>query len=150
MAHFNYDPAVIGRVFEDTEPVVVSAEQIREYCAALGEEDPLYLDEEAARRGPFGSLSAPPSYVLILRTGKDFLGHIPRLANNMMDAGRDLELLEPVRAGDQLRLVSQIKAIYEKTGRSGPMAFVIVRSTVLNQNQQVVAHIDHHFIQRNR
>jgi acyl dehydratase len=150
MAHFNYDPAVIGRVFEDTEPVVVETQQIRDYCAALGEDDPIYTDQEAARLGPFDTLTAPPSYVLILRTGKDFLGHIPRLANNMMDAGRDLDLLEPVRAGDRLRLVSQIKEIYEKTGRSGPMAFVIVRSTVLNQNQQVVAHIDHHFIQRNR
>lgn len=150
MAHFSYDPAVIGRVFEDTEPVAVSAQQIRDYCAALGEEDPIYTDAQAARQGPFGTLTAPPSYVLILRTGKDFLGRIPRLANNMMDAGRDLELFEPVRAGDQLRLVSQVKEIYEKTGRSGPMAFVIIRSTVLNQHQQVVAHIDHHFIQRNR
>jgi hypothetical protein len=41
-----------------------------------------------------------------------------------------------------------VKEIYEKTGRSGSMVFVVVRSTVQNQNGEVVAHIDHRFMNR--
>ena len=42
-----YDPALINKVFEVTEPVEVKAEKIARYCAALGETNPIYTDEEA-------------------------------------------------------------------------------------------------------
>ena len=41
----NYDPALINRVFEVTEPVEVKADKIQRYCAALGETNPIYTDE---------------------------------------------------------------------------------------------------------
>jgi acyl dehydratase len=150
MGQFNWDPAVIGKVIEDTEAVTVTAQQIKDYCAALGETDPLSTDEAAAKAGPYGRLIAPPTFVLILRTGRDFFDHIPRLGNMQMDAGRDLEFLAPVKEGDRLHMVSQVKEIYEKTGRSGAMAFVVIRSTIYNQHNQAVSHVDHHFMQRNR
>ncbi len=46
-----YDPALINKVFEVTEPVEVKAEKIARYCAALGETNPIYTDEEAAKKG---------------------------------------------------------------------------------------------------
>ena len=33
----NYDPALINKVFEVTEPVEVKADKIQRFCAALGE-----------------------------------------------------------------------------------------------------------------
>ncbi len=143
-----FDPALIGKVFEVTEPVAVTAESIRKFCAALGETNPLFTDEEAARKGPYGGLVAPPSYAVTFRNGRHFFTHVPRFGRMGLDAGKDLEFVAPIRPGDKITLDSHVKEIYEKTGRTGSMIFVIVRSTVKNQNGEVVAHIDHRFMNR--
>jgi acyl dehydratase len=143
-----FDPALIGKVFEVTEPVAVTAEAIRKFCAAVGETNPLFTDEEAARKGPYGGLVAPPSYAVTFRNGRHFFTHVPRFGRMGLDAGKDLEFVAPIRPGDKITLDSHVKDIYEKTGRTGSMIFVIVRSTVKNQNGEVVAHIDHRFMNR--
>jgi len=144
----DFDPAIIGKIFEETDPVAVSAQEIKDFCAAIGETNPWYTDEEAARQGPYGELVAPPMFVLTFRNGRHFFQNIPRFGKGGFDAGRDVEFVNPVRAGDQITLVSHVKEIYEKTGRSGAMYFVTIRSTVKNQNNEVVAHVDHRFMGR--
>lgn len=143
-----YDPALIGKVFEITEPVNVSAENIRNFCAAIGETNPLYTDEQAAKSGPWGGIVAPPSYAVTFRNGRHFFQHVPRFGRAGFDAGKDVEFLAPIRPGDKITLSSHVKEIYEKTGRSGSMVFVVVRSTVKNHNGEAVAHIDHRFMNR--
>jgi acyl dehydratase len=63
-------------------------------------------------------------------------------------AGIDVEFEVPIRPGDSIRVSSEVKEIYEKTGRSGPMSFVVVRSTLKNQNGQLVARVDHRMMKR--
>jgi len=42
-----------------------------------------------------------------------------------------------------------VKEIYDKTGaQAAPLVFVVVRSTLRNQKNEVVAHIDHSFMNR--
>jgi acyl dehydratase len=65
-----------------------------------------------------------------------------------LSAGKDVEFLAPIHPGDAITLSSHVKEIYEKTGRTGSMAFVIVRTTLKNQNGEEVAHIDHRFMNR--
>ena len=144
----DYDPALIGRVFEVTDPVSVSAEAIGKYCAAIGETNPLYTEEAAAKQGPYGAIVAPPSFAVTFRNGRHFFTHVPRFGSAGFDAGKDVEFVAPIRAGDQITLSSHVKEIYEKTGRSGSMVFVVVRSTVRKQTGEVVAHIDHRFMNR--
>ena len=43
---------------------------------------------------------------------------------------------------------SEVKDIYEKTGRSGTMVFAVVRSTLTNQKGQVVAYVQHRMMNR--
>ena len=73
---------------------------------------------------------------------------VPRFGAAGFDAGKDVEFVAPIRPGDKITLSSHVKEIYEKTGRSGSMVFVVVRSTVQNQKGEVVAHIDHRFMNR--
>jgi acyl dehydratase len=144
----DYDPALIGRVFEQTDPVPVSAEEIKEFCAALGESNPLFTDEAAAQKGPYGGLVAPPSFAVTFRNGRHFFTHVPRFGKGGFDAGKDVEFVNPIRPGDRITLSSHVKEIYEKTGRSGSMVFVVVRSTLSNQRDEIVAHVDHRFMHR--
>ena len=52
---------IIGRVLS-TGSTTVSAEHVAQFARALGDPSPLYTDPEAARRGPFGTIVAPPTY----------------------------------------------------------------------------------------
>ncbi len=144
----DFDPEIIGKIFEETDPVAVSAQEIKDFCAAVGETNPWYTDEEAARKGPYGEIVAPPLFALTFRNGRHFFQNIPRFGKGGFDAGRDVEFISPVHAGDQITLISHVKEVYEKTGRSGAMYFVTIRSTVKNQKSEVVAHIDHRFMGR--
>jgi acyl dehydratase len=134
----NYDPALIGKVFETTDPVEVKAERIKTFCETLGETNSMYADGKVA----------PPAYAVTFRNGRHFFQHVPRFGRAGFDAGKDVEFVRPIRAGDKITLSSHVKEIYEKTGRSGSMVFVVVRSTLTNQDGQEVAHIDHRFMNR--
>lgn len=144
----NYDPALIGRVFETTDPVPVSAEMIKKFTDAIGETNPLHTDAAAAAKGPYGGLTAPPSFAVTFRNGQHFFQHVPRFGKQGFDAGKDVEFVAPIRPGDSITLSSHVKEIYEKTGRTGSMVFVIVRTTLKNQKGEVVAHVDHRFMNR--
>lgn len=144
----DYDPTLIGRVFEVTDPVPVTAETVANFCAAIGETNPLHTDPEAAKKGPYSTLTAPPSFAVTFRNGRHFFEHIPRYGRQGFDAGKDVEFVAPIKPGDSITLSSSVKEIYEKTGRTGSMVFVIVRSTLKNQNGEVVAHVDHRFMNR--
>ncbi len=144
----DFDPAIINKTFETTEPVEVKADWIQHYCKVVGETNPLYVDEDAAKQGPFGGIIAPPSYAVTFRNGRHFFEHVPRFGRRGFDAGKDVEFVAPIRPGDKITLSSAVKEIYEKTGRSGSMVFVVIRSTLKNQKGEVVAHIDHRFMNR--
>src|SRR5215475_51132 len=42
----------VGRTYQGREPILVTAERIACFCAAVGETNRLYVDEAAAARGP--------------------------------------------------------------------------------------------------
>ena len=58
---------MIGRVLS-TGSATVGAEQVAEFARALGDPNPLYVDPDAARHGPFGTLVAPPTYPIAFMT----------------------------------------------------------------------------------
>ena len=144
----DYDPALINRTFETTDPVPVTREKIAKFCTSIGETNPLFTDDEAAKKGPYGGVIAPPSFATVFRNGRHFFQHVPRFGRAGFDAGKDVEFVAPIRPGDTISLSSAVKEIYDKTGRSGTMVFVVVRSTLRNQNNEIVAHIDHRFMNR--
>lgn len=56
-------------------------------------------------------------------------------------AGQYLEPETSVRAGDVLTCIARVKSVYKKTGRSGPMAFVVREHTFTNQRGETVARV---------
>jgi acyl dehydratase len=109
----NYDPAIIGRIFETTDPVPVDAEMIRKFTETIGDTNPFHVDPEAAKQGPNGGLVAPPSFAVTFRNGRHFFEHVPRFGKAGFDAGKDVEFVGPIRPGDAITLSSHVKEIYE-------------------------------------
>lgn len=146
---FPVDRSIVGREFDRTVFDPVRKEDILAYAAAYGDTNPSYTDEEAARRGPFGGLVAPPTFPVRLRGQRFIPAELPEgLLARSFDAGKDVELGEPVRPGDVLTASSAVHDVYEKTGRSGRMLFVVFRTKVTNQKDQKVAVIDHRMMFR--
>jgi acyl dehydratase len=140
-------PDTTRRTYE-TGPFLVTAERIASFCASVGEDNPLYVDEAAAKDGPFGGIIAPPGFVASFHYADDVFDQLPQTRRRGLMGGIDIELEEPVRADDLIRVSSAVKEIYEKTGRSGTMVFVVVRSTLTNQKGEVVARVDHRMMHR--
>lgn len=134
------DAALIGVEFDSSTSEPVTVEEIRGYAASLGETHPAYFAPEPI---------APPTFCVKFR-GKRFLHPaLPRHAFvRGLDAGKDIQFGEPIRAGDVIHTSNVLHEIYEKTGRSGSMVFVVSRQTMTNQRGERVAVIDSRFMLR--
>lgn len=125
------DRNIIGREFDRTTTPPVSAEEIRAYADACG---------ERIREGD--PLEASPTFTVSLRSRHFMPPELMHVGRAGFDAGKDLEFGVPVRVGDVLTSVSVVHDIYEKTGRSGTMNFIVLRTTVTNQRGEIVAVAD--------
>src|SRR5271170_2828160 len=130
------------RTFNAREPFLVTAERIADFCIAMGETNPLYVDPVLAAAGPHGGIVAPPAFVAAFRYADDVFDRLPAFAGGGLMAGIDIELGAPIR------VASELKETYEKTGRTGTMNFAVVRSTLTNQKGEVVAHVEHRMMRR--
>ncbi len=152
MSFLDIDRAELGREYERATLPPVSRQEIVDYARTLGVTDPQWLDETVAALGPHGRLVALPSFVVRLRGPMV----VPPLAAEDMrrsgylgfDAGKDIELGVPIEAGDVITLSSRITEVYEKTGRSGSMVFLVHRSELHNQRGERVAQIDSRLMQK--
>lgn len=128
--------AIVGQEFDRTTFPPVTAERIVAYATACGETNPRWTQ-------PGPALEAPPTFALSLR-GKHFMPkHLPtNLGRHAFDAGKDIDIGAPVVPGDVLTATSTVHDVYEKTGRTGTMTFVVFRTTVVNQRQETVAVVD--------
>lgn len=149
MAFEDIDRGVIGQVYDRYTYHEIEKDELVRYARTLGVDDPIYLDEEAAKAGPYGELVAFPTYVVKLRGGQWMPPEVTRhMTREGFDAGKDIELGVPIRLGDRLTATSTITEIYEKTGRSGSMWFVVFRQEIRNQNDDLVANVDSRLMQR--
>ena len=130
-----FDRAIIGSEFDRTVMDPVTAEEIHDYAAACGEPSPSVPDGS-------GDLIASPTFVVRLRGRRFMPASLAQFGRAGLDAGKDIEFGAPIRAGDVLTAVSTVHDIYEKTGRSGTMSFIVLRTVITSQRDEQVAVID--------
>jgi hypothetical protein len=140
----DFDRSLIGRVFETTASIKITADMIASFCKIMGENS----CERPERSDNNRNLAiAPPAFVATFRALEDIFEYLPRHVPRLA-AGMDIEFGEEIKAGDAISISSQLAETYTKTGRSGKMTFFLIRSTLRNQHGRVVARIDHRFTYR--
>ena len=120
---------------------------IRRYADALGNENPLYYEEEYAKKSRYGCIIAPPGFFgwssAAVPTSEGIIGLMTALINSgyyrILDGGMSYEFFLPVRAGDTLIASPKVKDISAKEGKSGVMMICEFETTYLNQNGDLVA-----------
>ena len=136
-------PGPNGRVDElvgiESEPVVKKIEKrsIELFADAIGDPNPLFTNEILARKGPYGGLVAPPTFLrsiipnqLPIRIGYPYTAKL--------DGASEWEYFEPVRLGDLITHFEKIVEVYKRDGRLGNMLFVIREGCYINQFETLV------------
>ena len=112
----------------------VDAARIKQYASAVGEQNPIYHDPEAAKAAGFRGQVAPPMFCVVYSApalGPAIMD--PDVGINlpaMVHGGQEFEWGEPVCAGDRITTVATCKEIYEKDGRG----FYVFESVSTNQD----------------
>ena len=91
-----------------------------------------------------------PTFCLRYKGGRFYPENLPKTINlrSGFDAGKDIAFGVPVRPGDTIDIRSTLHEVYEKTGRTGSMYFVVIRFTMTNQRAETVAVVDNRFMHR--
>jgi acyl dehydratase len=117
----------------------VGREKIKEYARALGIDNPVHFDVEAARAAGFRDVVAPPMFAVVY-SGPAMAPAIfdPEVGINlatMVHGGQLFEWDEPACSGDEITTTPKCTEIYEKDGKG----FYVFESVSVNQDgDQVV------------
>jgi acyl dehydratase len=110
---------------------------IRRFAEAIGDPNPLFNDERAARKTRFGGMIAPPTFCRLLGSP------IPNVslggAARGLDGGSDWEYFQPIRPGDRITVQSRLADLREAEGRLGPMVFIVIETSYTNQFGELCA-----------
>lgn len=141
-----------------SEPVIHHVERgaISRYCDAIGDSNPLYINDEYARQAKYGSVISPPCFFglpAIAGWGlPKFVFEVPEAFReaglpNGLDGGIDYDFFFPVRAGDILVAWSRVADISLRESKEGAKRiFIVVETTYTNQNGACVAKSRHTLI----
>ena len=137
------DPTILGKEFDHAEYGPITAEELIAFATALGETHPEYTQ-------PGPALIGHPTFCLRHKGNQFYPENIPKTINlrTGFDAGKDIVFGEALRPGDTLVVRSTLHEVYEKTGRTGSMYFVVIRFTMTNQRGEMVAVVDNRFMHR--
>jgi acyl dehydratase len=143
------------------EPVELS--EIRRFAQAIMDDDPIFWNEAYAKNTRYGGIVAPPLFPLFAHrrapgspdplapaaTDPDFDGfvgllatglppvplpHLPRLLNG----GSDVEFYQLPRVGDRITARAKYLDMYEKSGRSGTMVFIVIETRYVTQHDELL------------
>ena len=163
MAETYLTPAVKALIGMEGEPQTcvepVERSEVRRFAQAIMDDDPIFWSDAHAKHTRYGAVVAPPLFPLFAHrrtpgtsdpladaaTDPDFDGfaglmttglpelHLPQLPR-LLNGGNEVELYQLPTLGDRLTARSKYADIYEKTGRSGTMVFIVIETRYTNQD----------------
>ena len=138
-----------GVIGKESPPFVVTGERgkIKEFARAIGDTNPLYLDDRVGQASEYGDIIAPPTFMTTFREAggdnADFLRELGTDISRLLHGEQEFELHRPLRPGDTLLCRSRILDMYEKTGRSGPMGMVVRETVATDKTGEIVGSMRH-------
>jgi len=127
----------VGKTYPATN-YAVGREKVREFAAAVGEENPLHHDVDAAREAGYADVVAPPMFAVVFggramapalfdpEVGIDF--------SRMVHGGQEFVWGPPVVAGDEIATEVEVKDVSERGG----LQFFVFESRSTNQDGETV------------
>jgi acyl dehydratase len=141
--------AMIGQALPAHEASVERG-RLRAFAKAIGETDPLYLDETAAQAAGHPSLPVPPTFLFCLEMEKpDPFGWFSKVGLELariLHGEQVFTYHAMAYAGDTLRFEPKVTDIYDKKG--GALEFLVTDTRVSNQQGRHIADLHGVIVQR--
>ncbi|WP_181347061.1 MaoC family dehydratase N-terminal domain-containing protein [Thalassobacillus sp. CUG 92003] len=98
---------------------------VKKFAEAIGDDHPIFTDEETGRESRFGVNIAPPTFPRVF----DY-GTIPDLnlpEKGLIHGEQIYHYERPLRVGEDVYCHAEVKNYYERDGQSGRMAFLQIK-----------------------
>ena len=125
-----------AEVLRTSQKVEIGA--INKFLDAIGNADPQHSTDQPNEHKSEKHIVAPPTFLRTLNAEHPTqLNEFPY--DRIFDGGSEWEYLNPVCSDDIISAVTSITRIYERTGRSGQLLFIVTETTYTNQHNRIVA-----------
>ena len=140
----------IGRVSKPNT-VEVAKGRLKFFAKSIGENNPIYSDEESAMAAGYRSIPAPPTFLFSLDFEQEnpfaVLEALGVQLGKVLHAKQSFTYFEQICAGDTITLQSKVADIYDK--KDGALEFVVQEFTATNQDNTLVAKMQRTIVVRN-
>jgi len=145
------DQSAVGREFT---PVTARVEpgRLRFFLDTLGEDNPVYRDENAARAAGYSARPVPPTYLFCLEMMDatvpfEFLSALNIDLARVLHGEQRFGYFSPVVIRDVLTFRPRVTSVTDKKG--GAMTLIVVDTSVTNQDGVHVADVSRTVVVRN-
>jgi acyl dehydratase len=118
------DQSVVG-LTSAPQDFEVEKGAIRRFAEAIGDSNPLYLDEVHARACGYASVIAPPTFPTTFRVPLP----VEIELSHVLHGEQEYAYTRPIVAGETIRCATKIVKVYEREGSLGKMTFVFAETT---------------------
>ena len=122
---------------------VVERVKIREFVEAIGDDNPIFLDREAAISAGHEDTPCPPTF--ITSAFQEFTGAYFKVfeelgvkLGSVLHGEEEYEYLAEIYPGDKLTCRMRVESITEKETRSGQMDLIALRTRFTNEKGEEV------------
>ena len=127
-----------ARIGVDGPPVTapVEAGHLKRFADAIGDDNPRWQKE------------VPPTFLVALAPVSLHLEEAEEYGKGWLNGGNRFEYFEPVEVGDQITATGRVADVYEKSGSTGNLLFIIFETNYVNQGGKLVARLEGTMIRR--
>lgn len=128
----------------DTKDFELDASKLHAVATHTGESLPEFTDIKHPE------FQATPAYIASLAAGRHLPLDFPRLGGIPMDGGKAVEVHAPVKPNTPLTGRTHLHDIYDKSGRSGRMVFIVSRMEIYDNEGTHLATNDSRMVIREK
>ena len=133
---------VLGKEFP---PYAVTVERgkVKEFARAIGDLNAFYLDDRVGAASEWGHVIAPPTFATTFRDESAdtnaLLRELGTDISRVLHGEQEFEIHRQLQPGQTYLCRAKVVDIYEKSGKSGPMAFVVRETAITDRDNELVA-----------
>ena len=116
----------------------VEKRHIRQFAEAIGDINPLYVDEEFAAKTSYGGIIAPPTFPIAIGQDSGESLDLGLEQKRMLHGEQEFIYSRPIRPGDRLHCQMKVSNVYEREGRNGKMQFLILDTEMKDGSGEMV------------
>ena len=134
------DKSVIGKKYKVSSFEIENG-KIRELARAIGDNNPVFYNKDAAVKDGYAGLALPPTFATVFALAGGLMTVVKDLKIDMaklLHGGQEYQYFAEIKPGDSVSGETEITGVIEKSGKGGIMDLVIMETTYYNQDSKKV------------